>query len=186
MRRLFTLAVAVFTAIALGSCDKADGNNSTSGDLVGTWRITKVEYKFDGKTVGVEVSNKDDEDIYIFKKDGECQTGDISMPYSYSPSTHLITLFDMLSFSIQKLGASEMIWSDIFSDVEVTSRDKEVGEYKGQTIFETKDDYNHSSYYYKKGDSLIPCNDIDPIWTTFTGDEDGYYDEQIIYFKRVK
>ena len=92
MRRLFTLAVAVFSAIALGSCDKENGNSSTSGDLVGTWRITKFEYKFDGKTIGVETPRKDVdyEPIVLFKDGGECQMDNIPIQYTYSPSTQIL------------------------------------------------------------------------------------------------
>lgn len=191
MRRIFTLAVAVISAIALGSCGKENGNNITSGDLVGTWRIVKYEYKFDGKTVGVEVPMEDEEEeaICIFKKDGECQIGDIPMPYSYSASTHTleITMFGKVSFSVRRLTSSEMEWADIFSSAKVTSRDKEVGEYDGKTIFESNDyDIYSSSYYYKKGNVAIPCEEIDPsVWTTFTGDENGYYDERITYLNRI-
>lgn len=192
MRRIFTLAVAAFTAIALGSCGKENGNNSTSGDLVGTWRIKKFEYKFDGKTIGVETPRKDVDykPIVLFKDGGECQMDNIPIQYTYSPSTHILG-FSMIwdiSFSVRRLTSSEMVWSGIFS-VKATTRDKEVGEYNGKTIFESNDyDVYSSSYYYKKGNSLIPCEEMDPTETlyTFSGDEDGYYDEWLIYFERVK
>lgn len=192
MRRFFILAVAVFSAIALGSCGKEDGNNSTSGDLVGTWRITKYEYKFDGKTVGVEVPRTDVEyePIVLFKDGGECQMDQIPIQYTYSSSTHVLS-FSMIwnfSFSVRKLTSSEMVWSGIFPDAKVTSRDKEAGKYNGKTIFESNNyDVYSSSYYYKKGNSLIPCQEMDPteMWYTFSGDEDGYYDEWLIYLNKV-
>jgi len=192
MRRIITLAVAVISALALGSCDKENGNNSTSGDLVGTWRITKFEYKFDGKTIGVETPRKDvDYDpIVLFKDGNECQMDNIPIQYAYSPSTHVLG-FSMIwdiSFLVSKLTSSEMVWSGIFS-AKATSGDKEVGEYNGKTIFESNDyDVYSSSYYYKKGNSLIPCEEMDPteMLYTFSGDEDGYYDEWLIYFERVK
>lgn len=192
MRRLLTMAVAVISAIALGSCGKENGNNSTSGDLVGTWRISKFEYKFDGKTVGVEIPRNDVgyEPIVLFKDGGECQMDNIPIQYTYSPSTHVLG-FSMIwdiSFLVRKLTSSEMVWSGIFS-AKATSGDKEVGEYNGKTIFESNDyDVYSSSYYYKKGNSLIPCEEMDPTEAlyTFSGDEDGYYDEWLIYFERVK
>lgn len=190
MRRIFTLAVVVISAITLGSCGKEYGG--TSEELVGTWHIVKYEYKFDGKTVGVEIPMEDEEDeaICIFKKGGECQIGGIPMPYSYSSSTHtlVITMFGKVSFSVRKLTSSEMVWSDIFPSVKTTAKDKKVDEYDGKVIYKSNDyDIDASSYYYRKGDKLIPCEKIDPsAWTTFTGDEDGYYDERLAYFERVE
>lgn len=192
MRRLFILAMAVFSAIAFGSCGKEDGNISTSEDLIGTWRIKKYEYKFDGNIVGTEVPMEDEEDeaICIFKKGGECQIGYIPMPYSYSSSTStlVITMFEKIPFSVRKLTSTEMIWSDIFTAVKTSTKDEIADDYDGKTIFKGNDyDIYASSYYYKKGNSLIPCEKISPsVWTTFTGDEDGYYDERLTYFERVE
>lgn len=108
MRQLFTLAVAVISAIALGSCDKEDGG--TSGDLVGTWRITKHEYKFDGKTVGVEIPIEDyDTGTCTFENGGKCSIGGVPIKYSYSASNHTLELtmiiktsYDVLKLTYQK------------------------------------------------------------------------------------
>ena len=128
MRRIFTLAVAAFTAIALGSCDKEDGG--TSGDLVGTWRITKHEYKFDGKTVGVEIPIEDyDTGTCTFENGGKCSIGGVPIKYSYSASNHTLelTMIIKTSYDVLKLTLSEMVWSDIlYPPVKTTNRDKKL------------------------------------------------------------
>lgn len=190
MRRFFILAVAVISAIALGSCDKEDGG--TSGDLVGTWRITKHEYKFDGKTVGVEIPIEDyDTGTCTFENGGKCSIGGVPIKYSYSASSHTLELTMVIktSYDVLKLTLSEMVWSDIlYPPVKTTNRDKKADVYNGYAVFECNDgNLNSSSYYYKKGGNLIPCEEIvSSIWSIFSGDEDGYYDEMLTYFEKVE
>lgn len=52
VKRLSVLVMAVIAAITFCSCDKEGTETGSASGIVGTWRVMRLEYSFNGETVG--------------------------------------------------------------------------------------------------------------------------------------
>lgn len=191
--------MAAVAAITFCSCEKEGTESGSASGIVGTWRIMRLEYSFNGETVGKETIT--DGEIYQFRKDGKVELpvedSDFRIPatYSYSSKDKTLTLDLFIAravYSVKKLTSTEMAFSleysntsSIFNDDE-ESVGKAVDSYKGFKIYEYDGDY---CYCYRNKGRIIPCEknyDEDYEEGDFTGDKDGYHDTVTTYFKRVK
>lgn len=71
VKRLSGLVMAVIAAITFCSCDKEGTETGSASGIVGTWRVMRLEYSFNGETVGKETIT--DGEIYQFRKDGKVE-----------------------------------------------------------------------------------------------------------------
>jgi len=199
VKRLTGLVMAAVAAITFCSCDKESTESGSASGIVGTWRITHIEYSFNGETVGKETIT--DGEIYQFRKDGKVELpvedSDFRVPaaYSYSSKDKTLTLDLFIAravYSVKKLTSTEMALSLDYSNTSSIFDDEEenvgkaVDSYKGFKIYEYYGDY---SYCYRNKGRIIPCEknyDEDYVEGDFTGDKDGYNDSETTYFKRIK
>ena len=191
--------MAAIAAITFCSCEKDGTESGSASGIVGTWRIMRLEYSFNGETVGKETIT--DGEIYQFMKDGKVglpvEDSDFRVPvtYIYSPKDKTLTLEAFIAravYSVKKLTSTEMALSLDFSntssifDEDGENVGKVVDSYKGFKIYEYDGDY---CYCYRNKGRTIPCEknyDEDYVEGDFTGDKDGYHDTVTTYFKRVK
>lgn len=61
--------MAAIAAITFCSCEKEGTESGSASGIVGTWRITKCEYSFNGETVGKETITNGY--VYQFRTDGK-------------------------------------------------------------------------------------------------------------------
>lgn len=199
VKRLSGLVMAVISAITFCSCDKEGTETGSASGIVGTWRVMRLEYSFNGETVGKETIT--DGEIYQFRKDGKVEipveNSDYRVPaaYSYSSKDKTLTLDLFIArtvFSVKKLTSTEMALSSDYSntssifDDEDENVGKAVDSYKGFKIYEYD---GNCSYCYRNKGKIIPCEknyDEDYVEGDFTGDKDGYHDSETTYFKRIK
>ncbi len=208
IKRLAIVAVAAIVATALCSCGKENAEGSSSA-LIGTWELVKYDYSFCGKDVGSEVIPKNNPK-YIFREDGICENIDkgaqdddeIPIPYfkyKYSAKNKTLSLIlgmFIADYKVINLNATELVLA-LSGDsyyLGTYKIGKEVDTYKDVTIYEycikNYDEFVwDGDYCYKdsKGD-IVPCKKIsdEEFDGVFSGDENGYYDTVINYFKRVK
>lgn len=192
--------MAAMAAITFCSCEKEGTESGSASGIVGTWRIMRLEYSFNGETVGKETVT--DGYVYQFRTDGKVELpvedSDFRIPatYSYSPKDKTLTLDLFIAravYSVKKLTSTEMALSldfsstsSIFDNEGEENVGKAVDSYKGFKIY--KYDGNYDFCYRNKG-RIIPCDknyDEDYVEGDFTGDKDGYHDTATTYFKRVK
>ncbi len=191
--------MAAMAAITFCSCDKESTESGSASGIVGTWRIMRLEYSFNGETVGKETVT--DGDVCQFRKDGKIEIpvedSDFKVPaaYSYSPKDKTLTLDLLIArvvCSVKKLTSTEMALTMDYSNVSSIFDDEEenvgkaVDSYKGFKIYRYDGNY---SYCYRNKGRIIPCEknyDEDYVEGDFTGDKDGYNDSETTYFKRIK
>lgn len=88
--------MAAIAAITFCSCEKEGTESGSASGIVGTWRITKCEYSFNGETVGKETITNGY--VYQFRTDGKVELpvedSDFRVPaaYSYSSKDKTLTL----------------------------------------------------------------------------------------------
>lgn len=210
IKRLAIVAVAAIVATALCSCGKENAEGSSSA-LIGTWELVKCDYSFCGESVGSEVISKNNLK-WIFREDGICENIDkgaqdddeIPIPYfqyKYSAKNKTLSLIlgmFVIDCDIIKLNSSDLVLScpnsRTFLFYGTYKKGEEVDTYKGVTIYQYCVSHDGESYWdgeycYKdsKG-NIVPCSKIsdEEFDGVFSGDENGYYDTVINYFKRVK
>lgn len=185
MNKIKQLMAMMFMAcgmvMSMASCDKE--STEDAADIVGSWRLAKVELLFDGELIATDKES----DVLVFTEDGIMyyEDDDEEIEYIYSPKSKELTLIDSFGqevISIERLTSSELVISETISDIfglnyiDYSSIGEAVDKFNGYRIYE----YNHdgeSLYCYKKDGKYCLCEELE---------DGGYFDTQAFCYKRIK